>query len=189
MAPSVFPNRRLFRLIKISRNYFSPDRRLFRFAYVSWHYWYSPKLPFISVCHCIMALTVFSYRCLFRLSKVSRHYIAPDHRLFRFCQSITASVFIPYCQISHYGRIWHFGYLSRLLRYFSFRTFISSPSWLDEPNDTLVSSLCWFGKRYDTLAHHVSILARWAEPHLRLIPILFGKPNDTSAHLIYNLVR
>ena len=41
MASSVFQNRRLFRLIKISRNYFSPDRRLFRLAYVSRHYRYS----------------------------------------------------------------------------------------------------------------------------------------------------
>jgi hypothetical protein len=40
MALSVFLNRRLFRLIKISRNYFSPDRRLFRLAYVSRHYRY-----------------------------------------------------------------------------------------------------------------------------------------------------
>ena len=40
MALSVFPNCRLFRLTRISRNYFSPDRRLFRLAYVSWHYRY-----------------------------------------------------------------------------------------------------------------------------------------------------
>ena len=40
MALSVFPNRRLFRLTRISRNYISPDRRLFRLAYVSWHYRY-----------------------------------------------------------------------------------------------------------------------------------------------------
>ena len=110
---------------------------------------------FISACLCIMASSVFPYHCLFR-----------------FCQNITASVFIPYRRISRYCRIWCFGYLSWLHSYFSFRTFISSPSWLDEQNDTLVSSLCWFGKRNDTLAHHISILAQWAKPYLHLVSIL-----------------
>ena len=46
-----------------------------RLAYVSWHYCYSPKSSFISVCHCIMVLSVFPNRRLFRLARVSRHYL------------------------------------------------------------------------------------------------------------------
>ena len=42
-----------------------------------------PRSPFISVCHCIMALSVFLNRRLFRLMKISRNYFSPDRRLFR----------------------------------------------------------------------------------------------------------
>ena len=75
------------------------NRHLFRFPYVSWHYRYSQitvyfglqlfvsRSLFISARLCIMAPSAFLY-----------------HRLFQFCQSITASVFIPYREISHYCR-------------------------------------------------------------------------------------
>ena len=71
------------------------------------------RSPFISARLCITALSVLPY-----------------HRLFRFCQNITASVFISYHRISRDSSLYRLDHLSGLFSYFNLRCImilVSSP--------------------------------------------------------------
>ena len=138
MALSVFLNRRLFRLMKISWNYFSPDRRLFRLAYVSRHYRY-------------YHITVY-----FGSAKISRHrYSSHIVRYLIIVAYDGSTICHDYSAISVSEASSH-----RILLGKPNDTIRLISIWFGKPNDTLVSSLCWFGKRNDTLARRVSTLTR-----------------------------
>lgn len=154
-------------------------------------YRYSPKSPFISVCHCIMALSAFVNRCLFQLARVSRHYFTPNRRLFRLAY---VSWHHRYFHITVYfgsARVSRHRYSSHIIKYLVVVPYDSSaiyhgysvisvseasshlyPNSISRTIAWLVTSLCWFGKPNDTLAHHISILTRWAERYLHLLSIL-----------------
>jgi hypothetical protein len=151
MASSVFLNRRLFRLMKISRNYFSPDRRLFRLAYVSRHYRY-------------YHITVY-----FGSAKISRHrYSSHIVRYLIIVAYDGSTIYHGYSAISVSEASSH-----RILPGKPNDPFVSSISCsVNRTILPLVSSLCWFGKRNDTLARHISTLTRWAEPYLHLVSSL-----------------
>ena len=136
---------------KISRNYFSPDRRLFRLAYVSRHYRY-------------YHITVY-----FGSAKISRHRYSSHIVRYLIIVAYDGSTIYHGCSaISVSEASSH-----RILPGKPNDPFVSSISCsLNRAILPLVSSLCWFGKRNDTLASHISTLTRWAEPYLHLVSSL-----------------
>ena len=143
-------------------------------AYVSWHYCYcySPKSSFISVRHCIMALSVSLNRRLFRLIRISRDYFSPDRRLFRLAY---VSRHYRYFYITVYfgsAKVSRHRYSSHIIKYLIIVAYDTSAIYLSvsEPS----SHRILLGKPNDTI---------------RLISIWFGKPNNTSARLISIFVR
>ena len=134
-----------------------------RLAYVSWYYRYSLKSAFISVHHCIMTLSAFTDRCLFRLARVSRYYFTPDRRLFRLAY---VSWHHRYFHITVYfgsAKVSRHRYSSHIVRYLIIVAYDSS-----------------------TIYHGYSTISVSEASSHR---ILLGKPNDTSARLVSMLVR
>ena len=102
-------------------------------------------LSFISACLYIMALSVFPNRRLFRLARVSRHYLISQITVYfglpkyhgiisitkspfiSVCKKITA--FISYHQVSHNCRLCQ---LNQLSWFFSYPSIIASVSRLNE---------------------------------------------------------
>ena len=109
MASSVFLNRCLSRLMKISRNYFSLDRRLFRLAYVSRHYQYYHITVYFGSAkisrhryssHILRYLIIVAYHgstiyhgcSAISVSEASSHRISPGKPNDPFVSSISRSV-------------------------------------------------------------------------------------------------
>ena len=136
MASSVFLNRRLFRLMKISRNYFSPDRRLFRLAYVSRHYRY-------------YHITIY-----FGPAKISRHrYSSHIVRYLIIVAYDGSTIYHGYSAISVSEASSH-----RILPGKPNDPFVSSLSCsVNRTILRLVSYLSWFGKPIDTSAREVAV--------------------------------
>ena len=115
------------------------DRRLFRLAYVSWHYRY-------------YQITVY-----FGSAKVSRHRYSSHIVKYLIIVAYDGSTIYHGCSaISVSEASSH-----RILPGKPNDPFVSSISYsVNRTILPLVSSLCWFGKRNDTLARHISTLTR-----------------------------